>query len=88
MIKIETYEENMILMKIYYDNGLKWIFADTFEEYEDSIAKRGNKVLGWKSYYVWDMETLKRDGYIRANDTYEMSVNYYLRQLKLERIIK
>ena len=77
MIRIDTPEENIKLMKVYYDNGLKWIYADTFEEYVESYARHYTS-KSWAGHYVWDMETCKTDGYIRANDTYRMSVNDYL----------
>lgn len=80
MIKVSNREDDLKLMKIYYDNGLCWIYADTFEKYREKSEKQQ-----WRDYYVWDMESLK--DYIRLNDTYCMTVDMYLRERKLERIL-
>jgi hypothetical protein len=86
MIRISTKEEEIRLMKIYYQNGIKWMGHDTFV----SFIKNWEDVT-FKPYNIWDMETCKDDGIIRQNDCYRMSVDEYLnkrREQKLERILK
>lgn len=96
MIKVETLEDDLHLMKYYYENGWSWIFANTFEEYK---IKQISKSF-FKPYYVWDLESLEKyhhkfnsngKKYIVQNDMWKITSKEYLnliREKKLERILK
>jgi hypothetical protein len=85
MIKILNIKDDLELIEIYYKSGIRWMFANTFEEYK----RKREKVLGFKPYCVWDLESLlKNDNiYIRINDMFEMTSTEYIRKLKLKRIL-
>jgi hypothetical protein len=70
MIKIESLEDELFIMKYYYDHGWSWIFARTFEEYKEKQFKKSFKV-----YYVWDLESLEKHhrSYTKPDDMTEFA---------------